>query len=158
MCGRYTIGTEQKGSRILKILAEADASLPPGLCLTAREGGDIYPTDLTSAIVGSGGEPRAVGMRWGFKTERGLVINARAETALERPLFRESALERRCLLPALGFYEWNAHKERFLLRRPDGGLLYLAGLYREGEDGIPAYVILTRRQTKKRAPSTRACP
>ena len=149
MCGRYTVGTGQNDSRVSKIIDEASASLPPGLRLTAREGGDVYPTDLTPAIVGSGGEPRTVAMRWGFKTESGLVINARAETALDRPLFRESAMERRCLLPALGFYEWNAHKERFLLRRSGGGILYLAGLYRAGKDGLPEYVILTREANEE---------
>jgi len=123
--------------------------MPPGLRLTVRGDGDVYPTDVTPVIVGRGGEPCAVAMRWGFRTERGLVINARAETALDRPLFRESAVERRCLLPATGFYEWNAHKERFLLRRSGGGLFYLAGLYRAGEDGLPEYVILTREANEE---------
>jgi putative SOS response-associated peptidase YedK len=144
MCGRYTIGTEGESIRVQEIIEAAGASMAPGLSLTMREGGDVYPTDVAPVIVGIGGESRAVGMRWGFRTERGLVINARAETALERPMFRECALNGRCLLPAAGYYEWNARKERFLFRRSDRGILYLAGLYRTGADGMKEYVILTR--------------
>ncbi len=144
MCGKYTLNSADRDRNLQEMFEEADASLPTELHLKMNREGDVCPTDLVPAIVARGGEARNAGMRWGFRTERGLVINARAETALERPLFRESASERRCLLPATGYYEWNARKERFLFRRSGGGILYLAGLYRAGEDGVPEFVILTR--------------
>jgi putative SOS response-associated peptidase YedK len=144
MCGRYALGADFAAGELREIIEAAAAAPTPGLRLTMRADGDVYPTDVTYALLGRGGESRAVAMRWGFRTARGLVINARAETAFEKLLFRESARERRCLLPALGYYEWNARKERFFFRRPGGGLLYLAGLYRTGADGQPEYVILTR--------------
>jgi putative SOS response-associated peptidase YedK len=144
MCGKYRLGTADRNGRLQEIFEEADASLPTGLHLKAGREGDVCPTDLVPGIVARAGETHSVGMRWGFRTEGGLVINARAETALERPLFRESASERRCLLPATGYYEWNAHKERFLFRRSGGGILYLAGLHRAGEKGVSEFVILTR--------------
>lgn len=144
MCGKYTLDLADRNRDLQEFLEEADASLPTGPRVKMSREGDVCPTDLVPGIVAHGGQSHAVGMRWGFRTERGLVINARAETALERPLFRESASERRCLLPATGYYEWNARKERFLFRRPGGDILYLAGLYRAGEDGVPEFVILTR--------------
>lgn len=41
---------------------------------------------------------------------RGILINARAETAMERHTFKESVLHRRCVIPAKGFWEWNKSK------------------------------------------------
>lgn len=149
MCGRYNIKTEHEIDRFQEMIERANASLPSGLRLTRREEGDVYPTDITPAIVERDGEIITVAMRWGFKTSRGLVINARAETAFEKPLFRDSAHMSRCLLPATGYYEWNAHKERFLFRRPDCGVLYLAGLFRLCDDGVPEYVILTREASEE---------
>ena len=48
-------------------------------------------------------------MSWGFPQyqKKGLLINARAETALERKMFRDSVLHRRCIIPAKQFYEWD---------------------------------------------------
>jgi putative SOS response-associated peptidase YedK len=149
MCGRYTTGTEIENIRFREIMEEANAAMKPGLRLADRPGGDVYPTDIAPAVIGAGEARRAVGMRWGFRSARGLVINARAETALEKPMFRESALERRCLLPAAGYYEWNARKERFLFRYPNREILYLAGLYRPGEDEVFEFAILTRDAYKE---------
>ncbi len=60
------------------------------------------------------------------------MINARAETAAEKPAFRAAFKRRRCLLPATGFYEWrkmNGHKQPMYIREGDGGLMSLAGLW-----------------------------
>ncbi len=149
MCGRYTIGDENVSENLQKIIESAQNESKGGADLTLRAGGDVYPTDVVPAICGAGGNPHAVKMRWGFRTERGLVINARAETALEWLLFRESAQERRCLLPSTGYYEWNGNKERFLFHRPDRSVLYMAGLYRIGADGMDEFVILTREADEK---------
>ena len=61
--------------------------------------------------------------RWAEKGGRPL-INARAETLLTQPAFRESFRERRCLIPADGFYEWLSDergKRPVWLSRADGG-------------------------------------
>jgi putative SOS response-associated peptidase YedK len=78
------------------------------------------------------------------------LINARAETVAEKPSFRRAFAHRRCLLPADGYYEWQAReaaggktvKQPFFIHRADGGPLAFAGLYelwrdREVADGDP---------------------
>ena len=85
-------------------------------------------------------------MRWGllppfYRTANGgpLLINARAEGIAAKPAFREAVRERRCLVPADGFYEWQGEKGAqtpFVIRPRAGGLdglrRALAGLARAG--------------------------
>jgi putative SOS response-associated peptidase YedK len=65
------------------------------------------------------------------------MINARAETLLERPAFREAVWQRRCLVLADGFYEWQFTgakvKQPWHIRAPDRGLLTFAGLWERWE-------------------------
>jgi putative SOS response-associated peptidase YedK len=64
------------------------------------------------------------------------MINARAETVSEKPAFRKAFASRRCLLPADGYYEWQAppagtkgRKQPYFICRPDHGVLAFAGIY-----------------------------
>jgi putative SOS response-associated peptidase YedK len=63
------------------------------------------------------------------------TLNARAETAPTKPAFRQAFERRRCIIPASGFYEWRpaprprAKKQPVMIRRRDGQLLAIAGLY-----------------------------
>lgn len=60
------------------------------------------------------------------------MINARIETVTEKPAFKSAAARRRCLLPALGYYEWRKTengKVPYFLHDPDGDTLAMAGLY-----------------------------
>jgi putative SOS response-associated peptidase YedK len=61
------------------------------------------------------------------------MINARAETVAEKPAFRRAFAQRRCLLPADGYYEWQkvpgAAKQPMFITRSDGRSLAFAGLY-----------------------------
>jgi putative SOS response-associated peptidase YedK len=61
------------------------------------------------------------------------MINARAETVAEKPAFRRAFAQRRCVLPADGYYEWQpvpgTAKQPFFITRTDGRPLALAGLY-----------------------------
>lgn len=70
-----------------------------------------------------------------------MIFNARAESALEKPMFRKPVLERRCVVPSTGFYEWDhtgGQKEKYFLRLPDEGVLYMAGIAKDS-----AFTILT---------------
>ena len=92
-------------------------------------------------------------MQWGFAglQGKGLIINARCETAAVRPMFRESWASRRCAIPASCYFEWEhlaapggKKKTGAKFRLETGaGLSWLCGLYRM-EEGIPRFVILTR--------------
>jgi putative SOS response-associated peptidase YedK len=67
------------------------------------------------------------------------LINARVETAVEKPSFRQAFAKRRCILPASGYYEWQQQpankeggktaKQPYFIHRPDRGTLAMAGLY-----------------------------
>ena len=77
--------------------------------------------------------------RWGLlppwaDDEGDGIINARAETLGEKPAFRDAYRERRCLVPADGFYEWKEEasgKQPYRITRRDGDAFALAGLYQE---------------------------
>ena len=83
-------------------------------------------------------------MAWGFPRfdGKGLLINARAESATERKTFRDSVQHRRCIIPAKGFYEWDKSKVKFSYERYDAPLLFMAGCYNKYQDQ-ERFVILT---------------
>jgi putative SOS response-associated peptidase YedK len=86
--------------------------------------------------------------RWGLvpswsKDARGgaRMINARIETVTSKPAFRKAAASRRCLLPALGYYEWQQDDQRkipYFLHDPAGRVLAMAGLYEFWRDPAKA--------------------
>ena len=69
--------------------------------------------------------------KWGYPLAKGknLVINARVESVLDKPSFRNGILHHRVLIPASGFYEWNRMKEKSSFTKPDASILYMAGFY-----------------------------
>jgi putative SOS response-associated peptidase YedK len=87
-------------------------------------------------------------VRWGLvpswsKDAKGgaRMINARIETVTSKPAFRKAAAKRRCLVPALGYYEWQQTehgKVPHFLHDPDGELLAMAGLYELWRDPTKA--------------------
>ena len=113
--------------------------------------GEVRPTDVAPVVASNRAGARAVfPMKWGF-AGRTLLINARAETAPDKPTFREAWAAHRCAVPASGYFEWEhvpapggatRAGERYRIEAPGGGL-WLCGLYRL-EAGLPAFVILTR--------------
>ena len=76
-------------------------------------------------------------MSWGFRqfTGSGLIINARAESVIDKPMFRDSILQRRCVIPASWFYEWNRKKEKVTFKQEDSSILFMAGFYQKYEEG-----------------------
>ena len=132
MCGRFTLTTPGE------VLAEV-FGLDEAPELTPRY--NIAPTQPIAVIRRvPAGAPRSLTMlRWGLipawqrePRHGSLLINARAESLLDKPAFRDAFERRRCLIPADGFYEWkgpSGQREAWLIRRADGRPLALAGLW-----------------------------
>jgi putative SOS response-associated peptidase YedK len=99
MCGRFYISIDEK---VLKeIVEEIERNNPPQPeQLEIKFDGDIFPTDVAPVQTGV---KKYRAMRWGFAGyDRKPIINARSETALTKPTFHESMLQRRCLIQASG--------------------------------------------------------
>ena len=156
MCGRMTLA---KGD-LDEVADELDAIYTPATGAAYRPRFNIAPTDRHLIVrVGPGG-PAGPGQSgrflelasWGFKAGQRagrsapLLINARAESAGARGAFKAAFAERRCVVPADGFYEWAGPREDrrpFWIHRTDGRLLLLAGLYADGEDATRFCVLTT---------------
>ena len=123
MCGRYFVDDEM-WREIKKICKQIDDSK---LKVTR---GDVRPTDMAVVLMGMK-EVCPEQMQWGFtqQYQKGLLINARAETVLSKPSFRDSMRHCRCVIPAAGFYEWNKAKEQVSFRMPQSKILYMAGIW-----------------------------
>lgn len=88
------------------------------------------------------------------------MINARSETAAEKPSFRNALKRRRCLVPASGFYEWQSlgkgQKQPYWIHRKDGSFLAFAGLWEswQGPNGeeLDTCTILTTTPNELMAP------
>lgn len=124
MCGRYYVDQSMIGE-IESLVRKVDEKLKK------ERNGDICPSKAAVVITGRKPYLQAEEMAWGFPQyqKKGLLINARAETALERKLFRDSILHRRCIIPAKHFYEWDVQKEKVTFYRKDQGILFMAGFY-----------------------------
>ena len=158
MCCRYYYEDFERELREL-MRAEAVVQLP-GLARSKTDNRDISPSQASVAIhsAATNGSCKedtlgASEMRWGFANpyRKGLIINARAETAREKSLFADSIAKRRCVIPASGFYEWDRYKARFRFTNPQDKILLLAGIYRE-EEGKPHYTILTTQANESMSP------
>lgn len=139
MCGRYYVDDETS-REIRKILEQIDAKYENN----NKKTGEIFPTN-TAPILAAFKEPIEPELSiWGFPNyyNKGVMINARAETAFEKKTFRESLVSRRCVIPSSGFYEWDSTKQKFLFKRNESEILYMAGLYNFYEDEC-RFVILT---------------
>ena len=138
MCCRYYYSDK------IAYEVEDDLQLPSGE-LATREG-DITPGMETRGIIrkkSNGSDIVLSDLFWGITSkDKKLIINARAESVTEKPMFAESFGNRRCILPAAGFYEWDINKTRFMFKRTDEKPIYFAGFYDLSENR-DSFVILT---------------
>src|ERR1700722_15352965 len=129
MCGRYVIISPPEALRQLFGYSE-QPNFP------ARY--NIAPTQPVPVVIFENGARHFRLMRWGLlpawvKAPRQftLLINARAETVLEKPAFKNAMKRRRGLIPADGYYEWQGserHRRPYFIHRRDGHPIGLAGL------------------------------
>jgi len=140
MCGRYAFFTDRELQEIDEIIEKISDDIQRDKMKT----GEIFPTNVAPVFVPQNEIVTPKLMTWGFPNFRnkGVIINARAETVKEKKLFGSSLRERRCIIPSTGFYEWDAEKKKFIFNMPDSQMLYMAGIYNQFE-GENRFVILT---------------
>ena len=161
MCGRFTLTRHPDA-----IVDTFGAEIAPGPS-DHEPRYNIAPTEEAPIVIAAPGGRRAGPMRWGLvpawarDVRMGArLINARSETVGTRSAFRESFLARRCLVPADGFYEWEARraegvggkplvrKQPYWIHRPGSALFAMAGiwaLWSSGPDSrLATFSILTR--------------
>lgn len=124
MCGRYqfSLGEFGETEQIANVI---DKKYGAG----AWASGEISPSMRAPILLSHSSDVSPELMTWGFRGSRGLVINARAETARERPMFRESVARMRCVVPATGFFEWDSRRRKYLFTLPSREPIFMAGLY-----------------------------
>ncbi|MCC8127466.1 MAG: SOS response-associated peptidase [Clostridiales bacterium] len=146
MCSRYYID-DNTLDEVSGLLADRKSS---GLKWTAR---DVHPDEMAPIIMKKNTGLQLDEMKWGFPqySGKGLFINARAETALQKKTFSESVLHRRCVIPARHFYEWDASKNKVSFLRENGSVLYMAGFFNMIQDDV-RFIILTTQANRSVSP------
>jgi len=129
MCGRFVITSPPAALRQIFGYLE-QPNFPP------RH--NIAPTQPIPVVIVENGIRHFRLMRWGLLPswvkdpgKFSLLINARSETAAEKPAFKNAIRRRRCLVPADGYYEWQGFakpKRPYFIHRRDGQPMGLAGL------------------------------
>lgn len=139
MCGRFFIDDEMS-AEIRKILADLEDTSETGIKTT----GEIFPTNTVSVLVGKQGGMNLASYTWGFPNFRNksVIINARQETAAEKKIFRNGLINKRCIIPASGFFEWDRNKNKIYFTDPSSPVLYMAGLFADF-NSENRFVILT---------------
>ncbi|WP_108992475.1 SOS response-associated peptidase [Paenibacillus agaridevorans] len=132
MCGRYTL--------VVSIEELMDHYLIENLPEPFAPRYNIAPTQMVLAVINDGSKNQIGQLKWGLvptwsKTEKEgfKMINARAETVVDKPAFRTAFQRKRCLIPADGFYEWqrrpDGSKQPYRIVLKDVELFSFAGLY-----------------------------
>jgi putative SOS response-associated peptidase YedK len=129
MCGRFVITSPPEALRLLFGYHE-QPNFPPQY--------NVAPTQPVPVIIIENGSRHFHLMRWGLwpawvKDPRKftLLINARAETVLEKPAFKNAIKRRRCLIPSDGYYEWHTSGQRkrpYFIHRRDGAPIGFAAI------------------------------
>lgn len=143
MCGRFLLESE-----VEDLVARYNAEYS----IDAYKSGEIYPSENPITVINSRNKNVLKTMKWGFpmKGSKRLVINARSETALDKPMFKSSLLQRRCIIPANAFFEWKGNKSNKIKHRIGKTGIHifsLAGIYNIFNDNennpYEAFTILT---------------
>ncbi len=150
MCGRYTFRHAEDLRRFIEELTGEAMDPPP-----ARY--NVAPAQENPVVRRGAADarPRLQAMRWGLvppwdrsEKPRFAPINARAEEMLGKPAFRAAVQQRRCVVPADGYFEWQRPDERtkipHYITRKDERPFFMAGIY-EAATGTrpPTYALLT---------------
>ena len=148
MCGRYSL------SKPIKTLKDHFRAIAAEMDHNKRY--NIAPSQSVPVVITGEQQPEIHVMRWGLVPSwakdpalGNRLINARAETVHEKPSFKSSLRKQRCLVPADGFYEWQADGKGTApqyIRLRTGGLFAFAGLWSEWDSGteiLQTFTIIT---------------
>jgi putative SOS response-associated peptidase YedK len=137
MCGRYTLKTPAGVLTERFDIEESSTSISSSY--------NIAPTQQVATVLAENGKRKLEMLHWGLipswakDPEVGnRMINARAETVAEKPSYRKAFQERRCLILADGFYEWQKTdngKQPFYIRMEDESPFAFAGLWESWRNG-----------------------
>lgn len=157
-CGRYTLALEttiKSKDRLLNISLD---KIKPNY--------NVAPGQNMPVIISSGKNIKLEIMRWGLIPSWSKdvnigykLINTRAETIFEKPMWRSAVKHKRCLIPATGFYEWKKTDSKlkvpYYIQLKDQDLFTIAGLWSTWNDPsgnkINSYSIITTSPTRQMA-------
>ena len=155
MCGRFALGTP------IEELANAIQSQPLSPLTPFTPSWNIAPTHWVPVVTENGIERRSSAprhmrlMRWGLrpnwsKPSTHEPNNARAETVDQKPMFKQAWTERRCVVPADGWFEWMTTvqgKVPWYHYRINGGPCWLGGIWESWSsadgDHVESFALLT---------------
>ena len=136
MCGRYCLYDDGNGE-LRAILDRTEGDFKTG---------EIFPTAKAPVLIQQSGKIKPQAIVWGFPGYHGngIIINARAETVPEKPMFRNCLQSKRCVIPSSGFFEWSHTypKTKYQFNLPDSPAVFMAGLYQDF-GGKRCYAIIT---------------
>ncbi len=137
MCGRYTVYHDalvlQRAFGLAKV-----ADLAPRFNIAPSEAVPVVGLKPDGSTRGLAMLPWGLLPSWANDPKAKRPINARAETVHRLPTFRDSFRQKRCILPASGYYEWKLEgkkKQPYYIHRTDGEPLAMAGLWDFWTDG-----------------------
>jgi putative SOS response-associated peptidase YedK len=135
MCGRYLF-KQNEDEELHDWVSQLNLGSDQSLALH-----EVFPTNSTIVLTELK-KPEI--MTWGLPKwdGPGVIINARSETVMESRFFKEHMLNRRCLIKADGFFEWDKNKQKHLVQSANGLPFYMAGCFDTTADR-PRFVILT---------------
>ena len=152
MCGRYYLENTIEMKPFLEKMMDSPLVRRWNDTSAVISSGEIHPTDVVPVIASNrAGKQSVFPMKWGYNGKT-LLINARMETASEKPTFRDDWKSHRCIVPASYYFEWEHLKsndekiktgDKYVIQPKNSTMTWLCGLYRF-ENELPHFVILTR--------------
>ena len=134
MCGRYTLSEAPEALR-LQFQFDTSLNIEPRY--------NIAPSQLAPVVINSQSGRKIFMFQWGLGAKGrpqepllNSLINARAESLLDRPSFKEAFLNRRCLVIADGFYEWKTEyttKQPYRIHLKNNMPLAFAGIWQKNQ-------------------------
>lgn len=142
MCGRFYVPEDASIQMIRAIVERLEHRN------VKVKTGDVFPGDMAAVVASNRQQqPQPFDMEWGYHLSDGKrIINARSETASQKAMFADGICQRRCLIPAQHYYEWekaDGKKVKYAIEPEGSEGCFLAGIYRM-EAGKPVFTILTR--------------